>query len=194
MQAIPRYSVTFCLILGLSPSSACDCKSPPKADAGPEEIELGTGALNFEPLMDGQGLLLVAGIQGGFHFVVNARIRGLLSGTPSIPGELGNPQTRFSIFREDGTQIDAMSRPYRLGYRAIENGWFEMPSGRILQIDQNLVEDGLLPTLYQEQVRLTVEIRDASGSEASAELWVVPEPDISPDAGLFQDAGIDGGL
>ena len=194
MQAMSRYSAAFCLLLALSPNQACHCDSQPRADAGPEEIELGTGALGFEPLEDGQSLLLVAGTQGGYHFVVNARIRGLLSGDPSIPDALGNPQTRFAMFREDGNQIDVMPRPYRLGYRESDDGWFEMPSGRILQIDQALVENGLLATLYQEQVRLTVEIRDARGSEASAEVWVVPEPDISPDAGLFQDAGIDGGL
>jgi hypothetical protein len=110
-----RYSVAFCLVLALAPSQACDCDSQPRADAGPEEIELGTGGLNFESLEDGQSLLLVAGTQGGYHFVVNARIRGLLSGDPSMPDALGNPQTRFSMFDEGGRQIDIMPRPYRLG-------------------------------------------------------------------------------
>jgi hypothetical protein len=193
MQAMSRYSAVLALLLALSSGQACDCDSQPKADAGPEEIELGTGGLNFEPLEDDQPLLLVAGIQGGYHFVVNARIRGLLSGDPSVPDALGNPQTRFTIFDEDGRQIDNMPRPYRLGYREIEDGWFELPSGRILQIDQQLViDEGLVPAIYTQRVRLTVEIRDARGTEASAELWVVPEQDISPDAGLFQpDAGPD---
>ena len=190
MQAMSRNSVIFCLLLATAFGSGCDCRSAPGADAGPQEIELGTGGLNFEPLSTGQGLVLIAGIQGGYHFIVNARIKGLLSGNPSVPGELGNPQTRFSIFDEDGRQIDTMPRPYRLGYRPANEGWFELPSGRILQINQQLVVDeGLVPEIYGQQVRLTVDVLDASGLEANAEVWVVAEQDISPDAGLFQDAG-----
>ena len=191
MQAMSRYSVMFCLILGMAPLGACDCGSDPKADAGPQEIELGTGGLNFEPLADDQDLLLVAGTQGGYHFVVNARIRGFLNGNPSVPDELGNPQTRFTMFDEGGRQIDIMPRPYRLGYRAAEDVWFELPSGRILQVDQELVISGDIAALYDQKVRIVVEIRDAQGTEASDEVWVVPERDISPDAGLFQDAGVD---
>ena len=192
MQAISRNSVMFCLMLCLAPAAACDCGTDPKADAGPQEIELGTGGLRFEPITPDQDLLLVSGTQGGYHFVVNARIRGFLNGNPSVPDELGNPQTRFTMFDENGRQIDIMPRPYRLGYREGEDGWFELPSGRILQVDQQLViDEGLVPALYDQRVRLLVEIRDAQGTEASAEVWVVPERDISPDAGLFQDAGVD---
>jgi hypothetical protein len=56
-----------------------------------------------------------------------------------------------------------------------------------------VIDEGLVPAIYDQQVRLRVEIRDARGAEAEAELWVIPERDISPDAGLFQDAGVDGG-
>lgn len=187
-----RNTVMFFLLLAMVLGPGCDCGSRPSPDAGPQEIELGTGGLNFEPLSDDQGLVLIAGTQGGFHFIVNARIKGFLSGNPSVPDELGNPQTRFSMFDEDGRQIDIMPRPYRLGYRAAEDGWFELPSGRILQINQQLViDEGLVPAIYGQRVRLTVDVRDASGTEASAELWIIAERDISPDAGLFQDAGVD---
>lgn len=164
-------------------------------DAGPGQIELGTGSLAFEALEDEQELTLVAGTQGGYHFVVNARIRDLLPGNPQMPNELGNPLTRFLLFREDGTQIDALFPPYRLGYREAEDGWLELPSGRILQVNQDLVDaEGLVPAIYEEKVRMLVVVRDVSGVEASAEKWVFPVPDERPDAGLFQDAGLDAGL
>jgi hypothetical protein len=188
-----RYLLIFSLSLAHA-AGACGDDGGPSADAGPQEIELGTGGIAFEPLEEDQNLLLVSGTQGGFHFVVNARIRGFLTGNPSVPDELGNPLTRFSIFEEGGRQIDIMPRPYRLGYRAGDDGWFELPSGRILQVDQELViNEGLVPAIYGERVRLFVEVRDAMGTEAEAEIWVIAEQDFSPDGGLFVDAGVDGG-
>ena len=185
-----RISVALLLLLGLS--SGCDCQGPEGADAGLGLIELGTGSLEFESLEQDQALILVSGTQGGYHFVVNARIRELLPGNPSVPNELGNPITSFLLFREDETRIDALFPAYRLGYRPATDGWFELPSGRILQVNQDLIdEEGLVPAIYQERVRIRVEVRDVRGEMAAAEVWVAPQPDMRPDAGLFQDAGLD---
>lgn len=185
-----RYSYRFLPLVILALILWACCGSDP-SDLGDGVIELGTGSLAFEPLAPDAPLVLVNGTQGGNHFIVNARIQGLLPGNPSRPGQLGNPLTRFLLFREDGTRIDALLPPYRLGYR--ESGdWHELPSGTILRVNQEMIDDeGLVPAIYGERIRIRVEIRDASEEEAGAEIWVIPTQDQSPDAGLFlPDAGI----
>lgn len=171
---VPQTSLpTLVLISCLLVFGACG-EDPP---SGPATIEIGTGALDFEVITKGQELPLVAGPQGGYHFVINARIQNLLPGDSSTPNALGNPQTRFSIYLEDGTRVDNMSAPYRLGYRDGAEDWFEMPSGRILQLDDGLIADGdLLTEIFEQDVRLVVEIRDARGDEAEAEAVVVAVP------------------
>ncbi len=173
MQALRASLPLLFLVSCLSTLSACG-EDPP---SGPAVLEIGTGALDFEPLTRGQELSLVAGIQGGYHFVINARMQNLLPGDPSSPNALGNPQTRFSIYLEDGSRVDNMAPPYRLGYRSAADGWFEMPSGRILQLDDNLIANGdLLTEIFEQDVRLVVEIRDARGAEAEAEVTVIAVP------------------
>lgn len=173
------------------------CSDPDDPVAG-AEIQIGTGALEFEALEPGEELVLEAGPQGGYHFVINARIRNLIAGDPEAPGLLGNPLTRFSIYLEDGRRIDANVPPYRLGYKEHGDGWYTLTSGRILQLDQTLViEENLAAEILGQDVQLRVHIRDARGDEASDEVWVVPTsdatPDAIPDAGLFIDAGVDAG-
>ena len=90
---------------------------------GPGEVELGSGTIEFESLSADQDLVLISGTQGGYHFIANARIRGLQMGDPDQFGQEDNPITRFAIFDEDGRQIDAMAPPYRLGYRLGADNW-----------------------------------------------------------------------
>lgn len=145
-------------------------------DEGPATIELGTGQVEFEALEEMQGLVLVAGPQGGYHFIAHARIQALEPGISSMPGLQLNPLTQFFVYREDGTRIDTQSPPDRLGYKLADDDWYTLPSGRILGIDQQLVEEqDLLPALYSERVRLRVEVLDADGISASAETWVIPQ-------------------
>ena len=148
---------------------------------GTGEVTIGTGTTEFESIGDGAELEVVAGPQGGFHFHVHARMRGLDPGDPSMPGLIANPATTFAAFRESGEQIDFDFPPYRLGYVDIGGGEFELPSGRILQI-----EEAVIPAIYGERIRLTVEIRDEGGRTATAELSItaIEEADSGPDAGV----------
>ena len=156
-------------ILPLLVISLLGCGEPSE----PAVIEIGTGAQAFEPLTPGQDLAIVAGTQGGYHFIINARLRGLLPGNPSQPGGLGNPLTRFEVYLDD-KRVDIMAPPYRLGYRSAADGWNEMPSGRILQLsDQLIAEEDLIPNIYGKEVRVEVYVRDARGDEASDIEWVV---------------------
>lgn len=165
---------------------------------GPASVELGTGTVDFESLSPDQELELVAGPQGGYHFIVHARMVGLEPGDPSRPGLPDNPRTSFGIHDESGTRLSPALPPYRLGYLEDEGGAHILPSGRILQIDDELVRAGRVPDLFGQRLRLTVELTDARGSTATDERWIVaalggaaPGGDAGPgpDAGPVPDAG-----
>ncbi len=148
-------------------ASAC---GPPDATADADtsggEVELGTGAVAFEPLAAEQRLGLWMGPQGGYHFVVHARIRMMTPGDPTEP--VTTPSTRFLVFREDGRQVDKQNPAYRIAYDDTGDGWFTLPGGRIAQI-----ENAEVPDIYEQRVRIRVEVRDEVGRTASDERWVV---------------------
>jgi hypothetical protein len=169
------------LILGILALAGCPGDDPPPGDV---EVAVGTGTTAFEPLAEGDPLEVVAGIQGGHHFHVHARMRGLDPGDPTMNGQLSNPQTRFSAFTAAGEQLDLMFPPYRLGYVALGDGSFELPSGRLLVLD-----DEQVPGLAGQEVRLAVEIIDDSGRRGSAEVNVVAVEGEPPED---FDAGVDG--
>jgi hypothetical protein len=135
------------------------------ADSGPEpgggEAEIGTGMFAFAPLVDGERLDLVSGPQGGFHFIVHARMRGLVPGDArrDLPT---NPTTWFRVLDENGTRVD-IPEVRQLGYapQAGAEGWYILPSGRIL-----LIENAAAPRLYGRPVTIEVQIRDAEGRMA----------------------------
>jgi len=186
VQVIRPLSLTLSLPLVFAIVASIGCGEPgPTPDAGPETAELGTGPVEFETLGDDQEITLLAGLQGGYHFVVHARMSNMIPGDPARPGQLGNPLTTFFIFKEDGTQIDIEAPPYRLGYTLESGDTYRLPSGRLLQIDQNLVEQGLLSEIYDTRLRLRVEIRDVQGRRAFDEVWVIAKEEIDdrPDAG-----------
>jgi hypothetical protein len=145
-------------------------------DAGPLAIELGTGAEEgFEPIVDGQELGLVTGPQGGFHFLVHARAKGIAPGDPARPGQPDNPRTVFSAFVDDGTQeiqMDLMNPPYRLGY-VTEGEWQVLPSVRILQLDLAPAD---VEAFYGTEVKITLRIEDSEGRVGTDERTVIARP------------------
>jgi hypothetical protein len=178
------------------------CPGGGSVDAGPpndDGVELGSGTLAWLPLAEDAELDLIAGPQGGHHFIVHARIRDMIPGDPSRPGLLANPITRFSVWLDDGgteRQIDLMFPPYRLGYEEMSDGWFSLASGRILQ-----VAESELPALYGQRVRIGLEVTDAAGVHGrdSRTVVAIEERAGADDAGAVDgnpaDAGtIDGGM
>lgn len=145
-------------------------------------VELGTGTTSFEPVAADSDLTLVAGPQGGHHFIVTARIRGLQPGDPAMPGTIYNPSTRFTVWSEDGEQLDIDPPAYRLGYEQADDGMFVLPSGHIIQVREEEVA-----ALYGGRVKLRVEVEDSTGASASDERWVRPMEDTSVPNG---DAGV----
>jgi hypothetical protein len=158
-------------------------------DAGPVvTAELGTGMFTFERLADGQPLDLISGPQGGFHFVVHARMRGMTPGDPRQPGLPGNPTTFLRALDENGVRID-VPEIRQLGYAPDPQvaGWYALPSGRILLID-NLVAR----SLYGRPVTIELQIQDSSGRMAAdtARITAIAFP---PDAGPGRPDPIDAG-
>lgn len=175
-------------LLGM-PLVGCSDDDGPMTEAA--IVELGTGTIEFMPLADDDPLEIIAGPQGGHHFVVHARAQNIIPGDAAIPGLQANPRTVFAAFTEAGEQFDLMFPPYTLGYRRVDDTWFALPSGRILQ-----VEDALVPEIIGQRVRLTVRVTDAAQKSGTDEVWVqVIEGQIPDnDGGLDGDAGIDGGV
>lgn len=171
MGASTRLCLLFLALAGAA-SCAGDDRNPgddSASDDMPEDAtaELGTGTTEFEPLADESELVLVAGPQGGFHFVVHARMRGLDPGDPARPGLVENPRTEFAVTDEVDQRLDVEMAPYRLGYLAIGDDYV-LPSGRIVRIRNEAV-----PSLYGRRARIEVQVTDASGESASDGRWIV---------------------
>jgi len=131
-------------------------------------------------------LELVAGPQGGHHFVVHVRARGIRPGDPSQPGESINPTTEFQVFDSDMVRIDAMFPPYLLGFRNAGAGWLALPSGRILQVLESEAA-----RLYGERVLIRVRVEDSAGTAGTDEAWVTATEGQLPDADAgATDAGV----
>jgi len=176
-------SAFFCLLVAAALSTGCGGGGDPGNDGndgddgddggdgdsgGPVgSVELGTGTTAFEPIGEESDLVLVAGPQGGHHFVVHARISGLDPGDPSQPGLVSNPATRFSVTDEDGARLELEMYPYRLGYELVD-GDYVLPSGRIVQ-----VEEASVASLYGSRARIEVEVTDVDGRSATDGRWVV---------------------
>lgn len=187
-------------LAGIALAGCSDDSGPVGIDAAVAQAELGTGTVSFERLVDGQTLDLVAGPQGGFHFHVHARMRGLTPGDPRQPGLAGNPTTYLRVLDENGARVD-IPELRQLGYTPDPrvDGWYALPSGRLL-----LIENTAARGLYGREVTIELQIEDASGRRAGDSARVIavafppdagpgrPEPDAGrrepPDAGR-PDAG-----
>lgn len=121
----------------------------------------------FEALEQESPLILVAGPQGGHHFVVHARMWGMDPGDPTMPGQIENPATRFTVTDEEGEHIELAVSPYRLGYER-DGDDFVLPSGRIVQVRESAVA-----ALYGARAHIRVEVTDVDGETASDSRWVL---------------------
>jgi hypothetical protein len=93
-------------------------------------VELGTGTTSFEEVAEDSDQVLVAGPQGGHHFILTAKMHGLQPGDPANPGTVYNPSTRFSVWSEAGDQLDVAPPPYHLGYEEMSDGVYARPVRR----------------------------------------------------------------
>jgi hypothetical protein len=88
-------------------------------DAGPQRVELGTGESEFEPLVDGQVVPLIAGSQGGYHVWVSVRAGGFRG-----------PRLRMTITTEvvsaeAGATLGERTSELELGFDRTDDGALE---------------------------------------------------------------------
>lgn len=137
-------------------------------------VEVGTGVTDFEEMAEDSEQVLVAGPQGGHHFILSARMQGLEPGDPMNPGTIYNPSTRFSVWNEAGAQLDVAPPPYHLGYEADGDGVYTLPGGHIIQVREEEVA-----ALYGVRVEVRVEVEDAAGASVTDQRWVIAVEDPS---------------
>jgi hypothetical protein len=153
------------------------------------EVEIRTfrDGVGLVRLNENDELSVYAGPQGGHHFYVHARIRGMSPGDREQPPET-NPATWFSAYLEDGTLISEIPCVYPLAYETDEDGEQALPYAPILQIRSELV-----PAIYGQRVRIKVEVMDGEGRYVTDEVWVIAASSEPPDAGVpdpAPDAGV----
>jgi hypothetical protein len=148
---------------------------PLKGSMAKGSIELGTGFDAYQPMPS--AVDLVYGLQGGFHFEVRARIRGLEPGdTVDVLSKL-NPITRFQAFDATGEPIASNMRPDScgspLGYAPASDG-----DGFIFPPGEARFPDGVTTGIFDKEYRVVVEVIDAFGGYARDEKLVIAhEPD-----------------
>jgi hypothetical protein len=158
------------------------------------EVDVGAFriGIGYAPLQENEELSVYEGGQGGHHFFLHARIRGMSPGDPDQPLET-KPATWFSLYREDGTDFTVAECVYPLAYEMNEAGDWVLPYSPIVQFT-----GGQVPGIYGKRVRVKVEVMDGEGRYATDEEWVVAVPfeevdagvpDPAPDAGV-SDAGV----
>lgn len=178
----PIHLCIFGLLAAIGTSFGCGNGDDPPSCA--TAATLGTGTVDFEPLGDDPELPLIAGTQGGHHFIVHAQARGILPGDPTMVGISGNPRTRFNLWDESGQNIDFMPPPYTRGYQVTGDCSYQMPSGSILR-----VQDDQVDIIRGQRVRITLRIEDTRGAVGTDERWITVVNDPTPDGGVG-DAGV----
>lgn len=175
------------LAASMAAFSACSGGDDDGGSGG--EVELGTGTLAWEPLADEAELTIIAGPQGGHHFIVHARIRDLEPGDQSVPGSEHNPTTGFFAYLADtGEQMDLGLPPYHLGYGDGDaDGFSYLASGRLLILDDRAG----VAQWYGQRVRLRVQVEDERGRRASDERIVIAVEDDNPPDGLADAGAVD---
>jgi len=138
-------------------------------------IELGTGVQSFTPMPTQQPTEY--GSQGGFDIQVNARMTGLKPGNLSDILDPGNPKTRFrAFFVDNGVSVNRGECAFRLAYKDMGNGVFELQTGTSLIYDVCFQAQGVL----NHDVKIVLEILDADGGYASVEQIITPIEPIQP--------------
>lgn len=146
------------------------CASDAGGSVGPPQATIGTGAVEFQPLADGDTVYVVLGPQGGFHIWGAVRVANLDAGNADDLSDPSNPTTVFHVYA-GGQQVDADAAHYVQGLDPVGDGTFEMV-GRavILDITSDTQLDGM-------EIRFTVDVTAVDGTQASDERMLIARPD-----------------
>lgn len=135
-------------------------------------VQLGTGEVVFEPLVDGGEVLVVHGPQGGYHLVGSVRARGIEAGDADRLDAPDNPTVTFrALF--GGVDL-TLTGQYRQGLDPIApgadpaadaEGWTHEMVGRLCILD--ITDDD---EIAGQTVDFEVEVQDAAGASWSDSL------------------------
>ena len=160
-----------------SPTTTGPCEIEDPGEGG---ADLGTGADFFEPLEDGDDLLVVYGPQGGYHVDGSVRVRGVNPGNFRDLADPDNPLTSFVVETTDGEIVSGTGKTddsgvisYRQGLDpTCLDGVYVMAGRRIfLDIDTDAELDGV-PLVFT----VTVEGVDGVTITESHAVTGVPSP------------------
>lgn len=161
------------------------CAPPPVVEedapvvGGAPSVELGTGSTGFEPIDDGDTLLIARGCQGSQHVWISLRSRNMATRGTYVHLWMDGP---------DGEEV-TLEFVVRLSFMPSDDGTYgELPSLTLQLPDPDGAEGSPL-TLHAE-------IRDRDGLVATAERAVTvmwgTEVCMAVDAGPEADAGVAG--
>jgi len=140
-------------------------------------IELGSGQLRYDELVEDGQIILIHGPQGGYHLPLNVRIFGMEPGDPS--DFTSGPLTLFTVLDEGGNSLAyfpcAVTFPYVPSADAV-GGAFQLDRPQAMIIPNDMV-----PAIYGRRVLARVQVLDRDGrwgtDEAHATV-IVNEPAI----------------
>lgn len=146
---------------------SCWIGAPQTSETGVAEI--GHGSESFEPL--DERLPVYRGIQGGYHTFLNARVEGLFPGrfnekADDPTGTL--PQTLFTVYAEDGTQVSADTCAQRKSYVENDDQTLTLQAARRVVLDREFIADAVERTT-DTKVRVVMNVLDCEGVYAHDE-------------------------
>ncbi len=162
------------------PPVECWPSSPPYAQLGEAALGDGDGdGDTFQPLAPDQEVELIRGPQGGFHILVQPRLRGL------VAADGGRIDTRFSALLGGETQVNPFQCPHHPTYVA-DPADGDYLLGRVTPL---IIVNERVPDVLGQPLLLRMEALDQTGGYARDERRVMPWLAELPDAGSGTDAG-----
>jgi hypothetical protein len=137
---MPRAPLTLAILLSAAGCAATGEIAPFDPTSN---IEIGTGESEFVPLEDDDELEVVLGVQGGYHVVGNARVRGYADGV------------RFTVMSYDGLPLNIDAGMIQTGLERQPDGTFVCSPGHHVLVGAEPQELDGTPALF------TVDMLDA---------------------------------
>lgn len=128
---------------------------------GDATLEVGTGADAFEPLTDGDDLVLVMGPQGGYHVWGSLRATGVVPGDPLNLADPKNPLIGLSLW-VNGEMVG--------GYQGLPRGLREDGDAWV-RVGETVVLTGLsVDDALGQTATLRAQLEDATGARLMDEV------------------------
>lgn len=144
------------------------CTGEPDPSELEPSVQIGTGDASFEPLADGDTVLIIEGPQGGFHVLGSARFTGVEGGDPDVLSDPQNPTYWFRVY-DEGVRID-FAPQYTQGLDLAPEGEAFEELGRFVFLDITADEE-----LVGHTLEITVDIEDVNGVALQDSVTVVAE-------------------